>query len=149
MLLAGKQGGNEMQQVILIAHGKLAQEMKNSAEMIFGELANFTPIAFLNGEGLETLQEKIEKVIASTEGSTLILADLFCGTPYNASCAIAMKQKDREIEIVSGMSLPIILETATLSASESLANIVKHITLIASETVKVFSECTIEEEEEF
>lgn len=45
-----------MNKVILVAHGKLAHEMKNSAEMIFGELPDFESIEFLKEEGLDTVQ---------------------------------------------------------------------------------------------
>lgn len=47
-----------MNKVILVAHGKLAHEMKNSAEMIFGGLPNFESVEFLKEEGLDTIQEK-------------------------------------------------------------------------------------------
>ncbi|MFV0394375.1 MAG: hypothetical protein ACK5LC_08260, partial [Coprobacillaceae bacterium] len=46
-----------MNQVILVAHGKLALEMKNSAEMIFGQLSDFKSISFLKEEGLDSITE--------------------------------------------------------------------------------------------
>lgn len=137
-----------MNKVILIAHGKLAHEMKNSAEMIFGSLPNFESVEFLKEEGLDTIQEKIMLAMHDGKASYLILTDLFCGTPYNASCAVAMKNPDREIEVVSGMSLPIVLEVASM-LENSLQEIVKHATIISCETVKSFKQQLIEEEEDF
>lgn len=137
-----------MNKVILVAHGKLAHEMKNSAEMIFGALPDFESVEFLKEEGLDTIQEKISEAMCEQDASYLVLTDLFCGTPYNASCAVAMKNPDREIEVLSGMSLPIVLEVASMLGS-NLQEIVNHATSIPCDTVKAFKQQVIEEEEEF
>ncbi|MGH1648368.1 PTS sugar transporter subunit IIA [Enterococcus gilvus] len=137
-----------MNKVILVAHGKLAHEMKNSAEMIFGALPDFESVEFLKEEGLDTIQEKVFAAMKDQEASYLVLTDLFCGTPYNASCAVAMKHPEREIEVVSGMSLPIVLEVASMLGSR-LQNIVNHATSIPCDTVKAFKQQLIEEEEDF
>lgn len=137
-----------MNKVILVAHGKLAHEMKNSAEMIFGVLPDFESVEFLKEEGLDTIQEKVSAAMCEQEASYLVLTDLFCGTPYNASCAVAMKNPDREIEVVSGMSLPIVLEVASMLGS-NLQDIVNHATSIPCDTVKAFKQQIIEEEEDF
>lgn len=137
-----------MIKVILVAHGKLAHEMKNSAEMIFGALPDFESVEFLKEEGLDTIQEKIFGAMKE-EASYLVLTDLFCGTPYNASCAVAMKNPEREIGIVSGMSLPIVLEVASMLQGSHLEDIVNHITSIPCDTVKAFNQVVIEEEEDF
>ncbi|MGL9748905.1 PTS sugar transporter subunit IIA [Enterococcus sp. DIV0170] len=137
-----------MNKVILVAHGKLAHEMKNSAEMIFGGLPNFESVEFLKEEGLDTIQDKITAAMQDDEASYLILTDLFCGTPYNASCALAMKNPEREIDVVSGMSLPIVLEVASMLGN-NLQDIVNHATSIPCDTVKAFKQQVIEEEEDF
>ncbi|MEG0628136.1 MAG: PTS sugar transporter subunit IIA [Enterococcus sp.] len=137
-----------MNKVILVAHGKLAHEMKNSAEMIFGALPDFESVEFLKEEGLDTIQEKVIGTMKE-DASYLVLTDLFCGTPYNASCAVAMKNPEREIEIVSGMSLPIVLEVASMLQGSCLEDIVNHVTSIPCDTVKAFNKAVIEEEEDF
>lgn len=137
-----------MNKVILVAHGKLAHEMKNSAEMIFGALPDFESVEFLKVEGLDTIQEKISAAMCEETASYLVLTDLFCGTPYNASCAVALKNPEREIEVVSGMSLPIVLEVASMLGN-NLQDIVNHATSIPCDTVKAFKQQVIEEEEEF
>lgn len=138
-----------MNKVILVAHGKLAHEMKNSAEMIFGELPDFQSIEFLKEEGLDSVQQKVLAAMTEPAVNYLVLTDLFCGTPYNASCAVAMKNSQRDIEVVSGMSLPIVLEAASMLQSHSLAEIVKHVTTVAVDTVKSFKDQQVEEEEDF
>ena len=42
----------------------------------------------------------------------MIFTDLFGGTPFNSACSFAMKNPSRKIKVLSGMSLPLILEIA-------------------------------------
>lgn len=137
-----------MKQIILVAHGNLGQEMKNSGEMIFGELPNFCPISFLKEEGLDSLTEKITWQVKKAD-ETLILTDLFCGTPYNAGCSAAMKETDKTIEVLSGMSLPLILEAATNLEHKSVTEVAAELKAIACDVVKSFSDQIIAEEEDF
>ena len=138
-----------MTDVILLAHGKLATAMKGSGEMIFGELPNFHPIEFLVGEGLDTVVDKLEKTMATIDAdSVLIITDIFSGTPYNASCAYAMKHTDKNIRVLSGMSLPIVLETAAMRENASADDIVSHILDVGKDTIRTFDLSAIEEEEE-
>ncbi|MBL1226231.1 PTS sugar transporter subunit IIA [Enterococcus sp. BWR-S5] len=136
-----------MAQIILVAHGFLAVEMKNSLEMIFGENDRFHPIAFEKQDGLESLEEKLKATLDRNNEPTLIMADLFCGTPYNASCSIALKE-EQEIQVISGMSLPLVLEAASLIETESINEIACKMKELAGQTVQCFTGELIEEEEE-
>lgn len=136
-----------MNHIILIGHGKLAYAMKNSAEMIFGKLNNFTAIDFLEGEGLDSLEIKIEDVIKKNSLPVLILADLFSGTPFNAACAVAMNNENRTIEILSGLSLPLVLEAASMNDSLGTNEISAHLVSISNDIVKPFSLDAIKDEE--
>lgn len=138
-----------MNRMILVAHGKLADEMKNSAEMICGALSEVSSIEFLKEDGFDTIQEKISAQMTDTEASYLIFTDLFGGTPYNASCGITLEQTESKIRVLSGMSLPLVLETANMLSHYYLDDIVKFILRISSETVKVFQPQLAEEQEEF
>lgn len=138
-----------MTEVILLAHNKLAPAMKASGEMIFGELPKFHPIEFLVGEGLDTVVEKIEKEFESiTSDSVLILTDIFSGTPYNASCSYAMQHQDKNIRVLSGMSLPMVLEVAAMCSNADANAIVEHILDVSKDMVRTFDLTTIEEEDE-
>ncbi|MGT2925512.1 PTS sugar transporter subunit IIA [Streptococcus caviae] len=127
-----------MNQVILVAHGRLATEMKKSAEMLFGELTNFHTIEFLETEGLDTISQKIFQKMKALNQPTLIFADLFGGTPFNASCALVLKHPELELEVVSGMSLPLVLEIAAVIDQQPLKEIASSLPMLANDTVKQF-----------
>lgn len=136
-----------MMKIILVAHGKLADEMKNSTEMIYGNIPQCSSVNFYNNEGFDSIQNKLKNIIKHSKEPILIMTDLFCGTPYNASCAISIEMSNRDIEIISGMSLPLVLEAVSMS-SNGLTEDVNHLVNLSSDTVKVFSQVFIEEEEE-
>lgn len=137
-----------MSQVILVAHGRLGKEMKQSAEMIFGELRQFHSIDFYSEEGLDSISEKIINKMKALNEPVLIMTDLFCGTPYNASCAAALKNPQLETAIVSGMSLPLVLEVAAMINQQSIQEIASILPEIVGQTVKCFNPLSIDEDEE-
>lgn len=117
-----------MMDFILVGHGTTGIAMKNAVEMIFGESPSFYPLSFKPGEGLTDLSKKIEKTIddhSLSSDRTLVVTDLFCGTPYNVSAALAMKGKVKDV--IAGMSLPICLELAQAADKGTVSETVEHI----------------------
>ncbi|MBS7576888.1 MULTISPECIES: PTS sugar transporter subunit IIA [unclassified Enterococcus] len=137
-----------MNQVILVAHGQLGKEMKQSAEMIFGKLEQFHSIDFYSEEGLDSITDKITNKMKALNEPTLVMTDLFCGTPYNASCAAALKNPQLDVTIVSGMSLPLILEIATMINQQSIQEVASTLPEIVGQTVKCFNPLNIDEDDE-
>lgn len=142
-----KKGGIIVTEVILVAHGELADAMKNSAEMIFGELSDFYPIGFTKEDGFDSLKAKIEKQISRLGDSVIILTDLFGGTPFNASSGILMEKDTKQIEVISGMSLPLVLETAAMYKQNEPKLIVEYLQEICKETVRPFVKEEVEEDD--
>lgn len=135
-----------MAMLVLVAHGELAKEMKNSAEMIAGELPEVKVVNFYPSEGFDSLKSKIEQTV-SNENDILVLADLFGGSPFNAACAVLLEKRESNIEVVSGMSLPLVLEAMTqmnILTSEKLKN---YLVKMGSDTVREFNEVLEEEDE--
>ena len=60
-----------MAEIILAAHGKMATEVKRSAEMISGEQPRVHTTEFLQGEGIEQVKEKLEAYRKTTEAETM------------------------------------------------------------------------------
>lgn len=124
-----------MIQVIVAAHGKLAAELVNSSEMVFGEVEGLHGVTFVPGEGQDTLVEKYEAIIAecSPSDSVLFLVDLFGGSPYNAAARVAAKRP--QDDIVTGVSLPMLLEVLDAKddakSAEALADVAKEVGVMA------------------
>jgi PTS system mannose-specific IIA component len=96
--------------LVVAGHGDLAGELSRSARMIFGEEPLVQTVQLDGGTNLEGLYQLMLKAIdMADEGEgVLVLIDLYGGTPSNAA---AMCVHQRECAVVSGVSLPMLLET--------------------------------------
>ncbi|VDG22592.1 PTS sugar transporter subunit IIA [Lactiplantibacillus mudanjiangensis] len=124
--------------VVLIGHGHTAEAMKGAVEMIFGEVADFYPVAFLPKEGLQELIAKMKTVTDNFEAKdTLVIADLFAGTPYNAAATLALQHEVQDV--IAGMSLPICLEIASQMNQLSVTELVTYIMKNSRDYTKALS----------
>ena len=108
----------DMFAIIVGTHGRLAEELLASVDMIFGEVQNTAAVTFLPGEGPADITAKyeaaLEKVDAS--GGALFLVDIFGGTPYNAACRIVINNE--KYGIVTGASMPMLVDMANTQAMD-------------------------------
>jgi PTS system mannose-specific IIA component len=100
--------------IVIVSHGKLGGALIKSAEMILARKEKIfsvsvssvsTEIEEMRGSLLKTIDE------ANTGDGVIVLTDLFGGTPSNlAISALGI----RDIEIIAGVNLPIVLKLLTL-----------------------------------
>jgi len=126
-------------EIILVGHAHTAKAFNEAVEMIYGEVPNFHPIDFTPKEGLQSLTDKIVSAIEPGKtASTLIITDLFSGTPYNASAELVLKKK--AADVVAGMCLPMLLEVAVNANNMSVSQLVSHLMKIKEEFSTSLSE---------
>lgn len=109
-----------MFKIIICGHGEFSKGILSASKMIFGEPENLEVITFDQSEGLEDLKDKYDLLIDPSE-ETLIMVDLFGGSPYNAAAQVAFNKEN--IEIVTGLNLPILLEVLASRQNTSLKDI--------------------------
>jgi len=131
--------------IILCGHGRLAGAMKESITMIYGEVENVITIDFNNGENRETLVQKMSDVI-HFDVDTLIVVDLFGGSPYNAAAELAFNAPN--IELISGMSLPLCLALVDSLSSMSLTEISDYLVQVGQHCVQKFNKNVVQNEKE-
>ncbi|MEX5284885.1 mannose/fructose/sorbose PTS transporter subunit IIA [Selenomonas sputigena] len=104
--------------IIVGTHGRLAEELLASAEMIFGEAENIASVPLVPGEGADDVAAKYEAALERLDasGGALFLLDLFGGTPYNAACRLVLKNE--KYGIVTGVNLPMLVEMANAQAMD-------------------------------
>lgn len=125
--------------VIIGTHGIFSEEILKSAEMIFGTQENVGAVTFKPGEGIEALVEKYNTLIEKLDSTNgvLFMVDLFGGSPFNAASLIAMKHEN--MEIVTGVNLPMILEVL---GSRDFSNVSELLTIAENsgkEAIKVLT----------
>ena len=97
--------------VVVVTHGQLATELVNAAEMIVGDLPQFTAVSIGWHDDVELARQAIGAAIERVQGSTgtLILTDMFGGTPANLG--VTFLEQGR-VEIITGVNLPMLIKLA-------------------------------------
>ena len=105
--------------VVVVTHGQLATELVNAAEMIVGDLPQFTAVSIGWHEDVNDARGDIEQAIerVRAEAGVLILTDMFGGTPSNLG--MTFLERDR-IEVLTGVNLPMLIKIASLKGNHDL-----------------------------
>ena len=114
--------------VIIAAHLRLADELLNAARIITGSrLDNFRTVSINIDDKPDQAREKLLAAVreVNTPDGTVILVDMFGGTPSNLSLSLLSRGK---IEIITGVNLPMIIEAAGSSNRVSLAELISMLT---------------------
>jgi len=97
--------------IVVVTHGRVAEELVNVARTIVGELPAVAAVsigwtddpAAANG----AIQRGLEEVGG---GDALVLTDMFGGTPTNLSLPFLSER----VEIVTGVNLPMLIKASAL-----------------------------------
>lgn len=102
--------------VLLVTHGRLAEELRDAALTIQPEIAQIVAVALEWNQTGEDARERISRGLdeANSGEGAVILTDMFGGTPTNLT--LSFLQKNR-VEIVTGVNLPMVLKCAALQGS--------------------------------
>jgi len=97
--------------IVLAAHGPLSGAFLESTRMILGDLPQVASISLMPGDSLEGLADRLQAAVneVNTGDGVLILLDMFGGTPANATAFLTQQAND--VHAVTGMNLPMLLET--------------------------------------
>ncbi len=97
--------------VLVIGHGTLPQDMANAAEMIYGEAEGVKVICLPPDQDMDAYRAAISGEIRDSAGEgLLILADFKGGTPFLTASRLMKDFWDQEVELVTGLNLPMLTE---------------------------------------
>lgn len=99
--------------IVVVTHGQLANELVSAAEMIVGEIPNVTAVSIGWHDRPDEAEREIQDAIERVElgQGTIMLTDMFGGTPSNLS--LTFLEKDR-VEVVTGVNLPMLIKLVSL-----------------------------------
>jgi len=104
---------------VIVTHGQVAGELLAAAETIVGVQSHITAVSIGWHDDVEIAKDEIARAIkkVSDGAGVLLLTDMFGGTPTNIS---AMFIKEGEIEIVTGVNLPMVVKLASQNRETTL-----------------------------
>ena len=111
---------------VIVSHGQVANELLAAAEAVVGDLSHIIAVSIGWHDDVEMAKAEIERAIAqvSSGSGVLVLTDMFGGTPTNIS---AMFLKENEVEIVTGVNLPMVIKLASNSKEVTLHELAKEV----------------------
>jgi PTS system mannose-specific IIA component len=97
--------------LILVTHGKLAQEFVAAMQHVVGRQEAVKTICIGPNDDMEARRTEIAAAIGEVDAGegVIILTDLFGGTPSNL--AISLMQKGK-VEVIAGINLPMLIRLA-------------------------------------
>ncbi len=107
-----------------MTHGQLANELVNAAEMIVGDLPQFTAVSIGWHDDVNDAREDIAQAIERVRGAegVLLLTDMFGGTPSNLG--MTFLEKDR-LEVITGVNLPMLIKLAGSRQASDLLTVAR------------------------
>jgi PTS system mannose-specific IIA component len=109
--------------LVLVTHGRLADELRSAMEHVVGPQRNVATICIGPDDDMEARRTEIQACIArvDTGDGVVLLTDMFGGTPSNL--AISMMTRDG-VEVISGVNLPMLVKLAKVRSSQTLCECV-------------------------
>jgi mannose PTS system EIIA component len=110
--------------VLLVSHGTIAQSFLDVAKEILGEAPGVQAYGLkipLNEEKVVEDMQRAKRALDQGKG-LLILTDMFGGTPCNLSLSFL---EDEQIEVLTGMNLPMILKILSTREGLTLAELAR------------------------
>ncbi len=110
--------------IVLVTHGRLAQEFIDALEHVVGPQNNVAAICIGPEDDLERRRKEVlRRAVQADEGEgVVLLTDMFGGTPSNL--AISVLDRGR-VEVIAGVNLPMLIKLASLRDSEPLGSVVE------------------------
>lgn len=105
--------------MVLVTHGRLADEFIAATEHVVGPQQNVRAISIGPDDDMERRRNDIMDAVGEVdEGEgVIVVTDMFGGTPSNLAISI-MDQGN--LEVIAGMNLPMLIKLATVRENSSL-----------------------------
>lgn len=110
--------------LVLVTHGRLAEEFVVAMEHVVGKQDKIATICIGPDDDMEERRADIAKAIEEVDGGrgVILLTDLFGGTPSNL--AISLMQAGK-VEVIAGINLPMLIRLGgarkTMKVAEAVA----------------------------
>jgi mannose PTS system EIIA component len=110
--------------LVLVTHGRLADEFRNAVEHVVGRQDHFETVCIGADDDMESRRDDILAAVARADSGTgvIVLTDMFGGTPSNL--AISAMSPGR-IEVIAGMNLPMLIKLSKVRLADDMQNALK------------------------
>ena len=109
--------------MILVTHGRLAEELIAALEHVVGPQDRIAAICIGPDDDMEQHRQKIMEQTRETDDGdgVVLLTDMFGGTPSNLAISVMDKVN---VEVIAGVNLPMLIKLTSVRDSLPLAEAV-------------------------
>jgi mannose PTS system EIIA component len=98
--------------VVLVTHGRLAEEFRQAVEHVVGPQEHFRTVSIGPEDDMEQRRREIVEAVAETDTGegVIVLTDMFGGTPSNLAISVMVPGR---VEVIAGMNLPMLIKLSS------------------------------------
>jgi PTS system mannose-specific IIA component len=110
--------------VVIVGHGRIAQEMLRTLQAVVGRLEGIEAVASAADASPRQLREKIAAAMRRAESGdgVLLLTDMLGDSQTNQCLALA---RDDRTEVIAGVNMPILVKVTTSRADMPLRDLAR------------------------
>ncbi|MBL4615860.1 MAG: PTS sugar transporter subunit IIA [Magnetovibrio sp.] len=99
--------------IVLVTHGRLAEELVAAMEHVVGPQDAVATICIGPDDDMEERRQQILDSIAKVDDDSgvILLTDMFGGTPSNLAISVIEKAN---VEVIAGVNLPMLIKLASV-----------------------------------
>lgn len=105
--------------IVLVTHGRLAEEFVAAMEHVVGPQDAVSSICIGPDDDMEERRKQILESISKVDDGTgvILLTDMFGGTPSNLAISVIEKAN---VEVIAGINLPMLIKLASVRGEGDL-----------------------------
>lgn len=130
-------GGNALPGILILTHGRFGEELIRSAEMIVGPMEGVVAVSCEAEDEPLGYQRRVQEAFSKLPHGSILLADLFGGTPSNTA---AMLSRELEVNAISGVNLPMLIAAISLRHQECGRELARAVEGAARDSVRNITE---------
>lgn len=110
--------------VVLVTHGRLAEEFVKAAEHVHGPQKHMQAVCIGPEDDMEQRRADILAAVRAVEDGdgVVVLTDMFGGTPSNLAISIMNQAK---VEVIAGVNLPMLVKLVSVRPTARLEEAVQ------------------------
>ena len=106
--------------LVIVTHGRLADEFVSAMEHVVGPQTDVRAVAIGPDDDMERRRADIVRAAREVDSGlgVILLTDMFGGTPSNLAISV---MDETRAEVIAGLNLPMLIKLASLRVREPLA----------------------------
>jgi PTS system mannose-specific IIA component len=129
--------------LVLVTHGRLAEEFVAALEHVVGKQSNVAAICIGPDDDMEQRRADILAAVGFVDDGdgVILMTDMFGGTPSNLAISVMSESK---VEVIAGVNLPMLIKFASVREAEPLAEAVASVQEAGRKYINVASSLLVD-----